>query len=163
MRLRTYGDLLCAGLIVILVLGSGCDYARMRNDEAVDHYEMEFPGMPTGVVPIGGAVDALPVEPPCLENPLPPSPPVIAAGKTAYDFYCVQCHGPQGDGRGTVGQSFSPLPTDLGSESVRAQSDGQLFFKIGQGYKRHPPLSTTVSVEERWALVVYMRSLGEDR
>lgn len=161
MRLSFGGLLLCAGLIIFIVLCSGCDYARMRNDEAVDFYEMEFPRMPSGVVPLGGAVDLLPIDPQGLENPLTPSASVVASGKTVYRYYCIHCHGPGGEGRGTVGQSFAPLPADLKGEYVQQQSDGKLFLRIGQGYKRHPPLFQTISVEDRWAVIVYMRSLAK--
>ncbi len=159
MRLRFLTESLLV-VFLLIVLGGGCDYARMRNDEAVDFYEMEFPRMPSGVVPRGGEVDLFPGEPEPLENPLRPSPSMIAAGKAAYRFYCIHCHGPAGDGRGTVGQSFAPLPTDLKGDYVQQQSDRQLFLRIGQGYRRHPPLSQTVSIEDRWAVLLFMRSLA---
>jgi mono/diheme cytochrome c family protein len=137
----------------------GCDYARMKNDEAVDLYEMEFPPMPRGVVPQGGGVHPADLDPDRIENPLEATPKVILAGKQTYHFYCRQCHGPSGDGKGTVGQSFAPLPTDLRSEYVRRQTDGRIFERIGKGYKRHPPLAYTVSIKDRWAVVLYIRSL----
>jgi len=153
--------LICAAMLAIEALTSGCDYARMRNDEAVDQYEMEFPAMPQGVVPLGGGMHPLPSERDPIENPLGASREVLAAGKKVYGFYCRQCHGPGGDGMGTVGQSFAPLPTDLRSGYVREQTDGQIFERIGRGYKRHPPLAYTVSINDRWAVVSYMRSLQE--
>jgi len=139
---------------------AGCDYARMRNDEAIEFYEMELPGMPSGILPLGERTDLLPMDPQELKNPIAASQVAIAAGKTAYGFYCVHCHGPGGEGRGTVGQSFAPLPTNLKSRYVQQQSDGSLFYRIGRGYRRHPPLAYTVSIEDRWALILYMRSLA---
>jgi hypothetical protein len=58
-----------------------------------------------------------------------------------------------------VGQSFAPLPSNLGESPTQGQSDGQLFYKIGLGSGRHPPLAGTISEEGRWAVVHYLRSL----
>jgi hypothetical protein len=70
----------------------------------------------------------------------------------------MQCHGPNRDGLGTVGQSFSPLPTDLGSLGVRSQADGEIYARIRLGYKRHPQLYTTVAETDTWAVVNYIKS-----
>jgi len=154
-------SLICAAMLAIEAFTSGCDYARMRNDEAVDRYEMEFPAMPLDVVPLGGGMHPLFSESDATENPLVANREVLATGKEAYGFYCRQCHGPSGDGRGTVGQSFAPLPTDLKSDYVREQTDRQIFERVGKGYKRHPPLAYTASIKERWAVIHYLRSLRE--
>jgi mono/diheme cytochrome c family protein len=153
---------LCWATILVLVgtFLCSCDYARMREDEALEYYDMKFPDMPEGVVPLGGGKDpAFAKSPDQVRNPLQPGLAVVKQGEIAYSYFCIQCHGPGGRGFGTVGQSFAPLPTDLRSDYVRNQSDGEIFVKIGMGYKRHPPLAYTVSVQDRWALLAYIRAL----
>jgi hypothetical protein len=63
------------------------------------------------------------------------------------------------DGNGTVGQSFAPLPANLRDAGVQKQSDGELFAKITLGFRRHPPLASTVSDGDRWAVVNYIQSM----
>jgi hypothetical protein len=58
-----------------------------------------------------------------------------------------------------VGQSFSPLPAALKDLYVQSQADGMLFKKISLGFQRHPPMAYTVSEEDRWALVHFIRTL----
>ncbi len=148
-------------LSLIVSLLCGCDYARMRDDEAVNLYEMELPEMPGGIVPLGGGIEpAFAEKTQEVKNPLQATPPSIESGRQAYLYFCIQCHGPGGEGFGTVGQSFAPLPTDLKSAYVQQQTDGELFIKIGKGFKRHPPLAYTVSVQDRWAILLYLRSLA---
>jgi mono/diheme cytochrome c family protein len=147
-------------LSVLMLLTDGCDYARMTDDEAINTYGEKIPTMPAHTVPIADGIESLRIaDPATLVNPVPFDADSIAGGQTAYDYYCVHCHGPKGDGNGTVGQSFSPLPTDLGSSPVQQQSDGELFIKISLGYKRHPPLAYTVAEQDRWAVINYLRSL----
>ncbi len=138
----------------------GCDYARMKDQESVRTYEAQFPEMPEGSIPITGGEAVLKnSKPESLRNPLPYTQEVVQNGKTAYGYFCVMCHGEKADGRGTVGQSFAPLPADLNSPYVQEQADGPLFYKISFGFKRHPPLADTVAVEDRWAILHYIRSL----
>ena len=149
-----------AALLVIPVL-QGCDYARMKEDEALRTYERALPEMPKGTVPKAGGQQVLPeANPSTLVNPLPPGPESIARGAQAYQYYCVQCHGPNGDGKGTVGQSFAPLPTNLKGRPVQEQTDGDLFYRISFGFNRHPPLFYTAPEEDRWAVIHFMRSLA---
>ncbi len=157
-------SLLCFILLLLFQLLPGCDYARMKDQESVRTYEAEPPEMPAQSIPVSGGIASLRnADPQKMKNPLPATDEVIARGKTSYGYFCVMCHGPKGDGRGTVGQSFSPLPTDLGSAYVRNQSDGLLFYRISLGFKRHPSLYATVSSDDRWAVIHYLRSLRGEK
>ena len=57
-----------------------------------------------------GFQSLLSVDPKTLVNPVALTPGSIQHGKQAYGYFCVHCHGPNADGLGTVGMSFSPLP-----------------------------------------------------
>jgi mono/diheme cytochrome c family protein len=154
------------GIAIIVALFSvlstlcGCDYARMNDQESVRTYKKEIPEMPPDTIPITGGFQILSsANPKDLKNPLPDTQESVDQGKEAYFYFCVQCHGPKADGNGTVGQSFAPLPANLRDAGVQKQSDGELFAKISLGFGRHPPLASTVSEPDRWAVVNYIRSL----
>lgn len=89
-------------------------------------------------------------------------PDNITRGKKYYGIYCVHCHGENHDGRGTVGQSFSPLPGDLRSPGVQSSPAGVLFKEISYGIpgKRQPPLAATIDATRRWEIIAFVKSLG---
>ena len=151
---------LIVGLVFLLLAIWGCDYARMNDQESVRTYKKEIPEMPPETIPITGGLQILSsANPKNLKNPLPYSQKSVERGKETFLYFCVHCHGPKADGNGTVGQSFSPLPTNLADLDVQKQGDGELFSKISLGFARHPPLASTVSEPDRWAVVNYIRSL----
>ncbi|HBD10320.1 MAG TPA: hypothetical protein DCZ69_18890 [Syntrophobacteraceae bacterium] len=151
-------------LIVLVLCLPGCDYGRMKDDEAINTYQTSLPDMPSKTIPTEGGIERLREAVPAdLKNPLPHTQEVVERGKERYGTYCLQCHGPAGNGFGTVGQSFAPLPTDLTGSYVQKQSDGGLYAKIGLGFRRHPPLAGTVSEQDRWAIIHYLRSLSPAR
>jgi len=153
-----------AVLIALLAVTSltlfGCYYAEMRDDEAVQAYNQEFPQMPKKTIPVDGGIwverEANPME---LVNPIPDDSKMVARGGERYQLYCVHCHGPMLDGNGTVGQSFAPLPSNLKGPQVQDQSDGEIFYKMRFGFNRHPPLYATMTDDETWAIVRYVRSM----
>ena len=156
---------ICSGSIIVLLIAAqlmtGCDYARMKDDEAVNTYQTKMPAMPPHTVPVDGGFETLrTTDPHTLINPLPLGPESVEQGRIAYGYYCIHCHGPQAEGYGTVGQSFSPLPANLKAPAIRTQSDGELFVKISLGYKRCPPLAYTVAAKDRWAIINYLRFLA---
>ena len=145
-------------LIVLFILG--WNYARMKNDEAVNVYQMTMPKMDQETLPVTGGLASIRKKVPReLQNPLPLTKENVERGREGYGYYCVHCHGPGGKGFGTVGQSFAPLPTDLSGKYVQDQTDGEIFYTTLFGNKRQPPLADTVSEQDLWAIVLYLRSL----
>jgi len=139
-------------------------YGRMRETPAVRPYEKPMLIMEAGLVPftkgelgfrIARAED---ISSPVAIN----DPQTIKAGQTVYLNYCAQCHGRNYNGKGTVGQSFHPLPGDLRSAKVQTRIEGALFQEISYGIPggRQPALATTVSITERWQVIAYIKSLG---
>jgi hypothetical protein len=159
---------LTMGILVILLFSASIlynnYYGHMRNDEALNTFQILWPIMPKGTIPVNGGIEILRKSDPKQGiNPWPLTPAVVEQGRKSYGYYCVQCHGPRFDGRATVGQSFYPLPTDLLSPGVQSLKDGELFYGISLGQKRQPPLYATVSEEDRWAIIHYLRFLAKNK
>ena len=57
---------------------------------------------------------------------------------------------------------FRPSSCKPETPEVQDQSDGEIFYKIRFGFNRHPALYATVTDDETWAVVRYMRSMGSD-
>ena len=93
------------------------------------------------------------------KNPLPADAKNIAQGKKVADINCVSCHGAKGKGDGVASAALSPKPADWTSAKVRAESDGEIFWKISTGRGAMPSWKH-LPENDRWALVLYIRSLG---
>jgi mono/diheme cytochrome c family protein len=139
-------------------------YGRMRETPAVRPLEEPVLVEEAGLVPVNGGEAVYRVTP---GSELTPSvdmtqPAVIARGENVYRIYCAQCHGYNFDGNGTVGQSFAPLPTDLRSTKVQNSLPGELFKSISYGIPdgRQPPLHGTITFEDRWKVIAFVKSLG---
>jgi mono/diheme cytochrome c family protein len=117
-----------------------------------------MPATPAGVVPVD-LESPLPTADDAsrLRNPLPATKENIARGKVYYNYYCVFCHGEQGDGAGPVGEAYVPVPADLRSRKILAYSDGQMLRAMLLGEGHAPVLQRTVYPEHRWYLVLYVR------
>ncbi|MCU0556883.1 MAG: c-type cytochrome [Desulfobacterales bacterium] len=139
-------------------------WGRMWETPAVKPHEEPLLVMPAGSVPLdGGEALYRAAAPADLASPFSPQDAAtIESGQTLYASYCAQCHGRFHDGNGTVGQSFSPLPTDLRSPQVQEFEPGRIFKEISYGVPggRQPPLATTIEAQDRWRIVAYVKSLG---
>jgi mono/diheme cytochrome c family protein len=138
-------------------------YGRMRETPAVKPHEEPQILMEAGAVPVTGGEAALRARGVELKAPVPMEDRnVIERGKAVYFTFCGQCHGPNYDGNGTVGQSFKPLPTDVRSAKVQSKPQAELFKSVSYGIPggRQPALETTISMEDRWCVVAFVKSLG---
>jgi mono/diheme cytochrome c family protein len=92
-------------------------------------------------------------------NPIATSPASVARGHDLYLANCAACHGVSGAGDGVTAAGMVPGPGDL-SSSVPSLSDGELAYLIASGTvaTRMPAFSITLSENDRWDLVNYLRS-----
>ncbi|MEX2573363.1 MAG: c-type cytochrome [Balneolaceae bacterium] len=99
------------------------------------------------------------------ENPMEITTDFLYRGRDRYDIYCSVCHGGTGDGQGIImtGQyGYVPAPT-FHSDQLRERPDGYFYSVIHQGIRTMPSYSTQIPVEDRWAIVAYLRVLQESR
>ena len=109
----------------------------------------------------------------------------VAKGRKLFMHYCVHCHGPDGYGNGYNSSHLDPRPrnlTDSQEEFMTTLSDEEVFnvfsrdmmsfeefeeeFEDEENYddmlvvpSNMPTFKNTLSDEERWALVAFVRTL----
>lgn len=94
-----------------------------------------------------------------MKNPVPSSEASITSGSQAYEKECLSCHGRKGKGNGPNSFTLEKEPGDLTSSKVQNQTDGELFWKITEGRKPMPSARLTLSDNQRWEVVNYIRTL----
>ena len=89
---------------------------------------------------------------------------LLERGHQRFDIYCSVCHGLDGAGRGPVRVRSEELGQVLNVKSVhdadvRARPEGHIFNTITNGIRTMGPYSSQIPVEDRWAIVAYVRAL----
>jgi mono/diheme cytochrome c family protein len=90
----------------------------------------------------------------------------LRRGRQRYDIYCSPCHGLAGFGDGMVAKRADELqegtwtpPTSFHSDLLRERPDGHIFNTITNGIRNMPGYGPQITVEDRWAIVTYVRAL----
>ncbi|MCP4583685.1 MAG: cytochrome c [candidate division Zixibacteria bacterium] len=96
---------------------------------------------------------------PVRESPIPATLEILKRGQNRYDIFCSPCHGRIGDGQGMVSKRGMLPPPSFHDERLRAVEDGHIFDVISQGKGNMSPYRYQVRVEDRWAIVAYVRAL----
>jgi mono/diheme cytochrome c family protein len=97
-----------------------------------------------------------------VKNPLATTPDSLADGKEAFSHYCVACHGLDGQNTGVpFADRMSPPVPSLSSAEIQSYTDGQLKWVIDNGIwpSGMPGSKGTLSDEEIWSIVIYLRHL----
>lgn len=95
-------------------------------------------------------------------SPLPGTRQDWEEGREAFSHYCVACHGTDAQNAGVpfVDHISPPIPS-LASADVQSYSDGQLKWILDNGIRPSgmPGSKGTLSDEELWSIVVFLRNL----
>jgi mono/diheme cytochrome c family protein len=94
--------------------------------------------------------------------PLSDTPETRADGKEAFSYYCAACHGMDGQNTGVpFAAHISPPIPSLASAEVQRYTDGQLKWILDYGIwpSGMPGSKGTLSDDELWSIVVYLRHL----
>jgi mono/diheme cytochrome c family protein len=91
-------------------------------------------------------------------NPLRQTAAVLERGRHVYSNTCIVCHGPGGEGDGSIVPKF-PRPPSLTSDKIREYPDGNIYFIITRGQNLMSSYASQILPEDRWAVVHYLRAL----
>jgi copper transport protein len=96
-----------------------------------------------------------------IANPLPNDTATLARGQQLFAQNCAICHGAGGKGDGPLGQNLNPRPVDLTGSHLTTHTDGDLYWWIGHGIAGTgmPSFTGTLSDQDIWAIIRYVRSL----
>jgi len=104
---------------------------------------------------------AVPPEVKAMKNPLAPSDATITAAKRVYSDQCANCHGDSGKGDGSDAMMYDPAPSDLTDTAKMSQvTDGEIYYQITEGRKPMPSYKKRLTEEQRWQLVLLVRSFA---
>ncbi len=96
---------------------------------------------------------------PLKKSPIPTTMELLKRGQNRYDIFCSPCHGRIGDGQGMVSKRGMLPPPSFHDERLRVVEDGHIFDVISHGKGNMAPYRSQLRIEDRWAIVDYLRAL----
>jgi len=95
--------------------------------------------------------------------PLPLTEPLVDRGRSRFERTCSACHGMNGDGNEMVTRMMARPAPSLHLPRIRELPPGKVFYIVSNGYGLMPDYATQLGVEDRWAVVAYVKVLERSR
>jgi hypothetical protein len=129
--------------------------ALSASDPSLTAFRFEDAPVNTGLLPGStNFVETVPVE---LTTPF------LVRGAERYEIFCTPCHGPLGDANAITRKLGMATVANLHDPRIVAMPDGELFYVITHGRNTMFPYAAQIPVEDRWAIVAYLRALHVSR
>jgi len=132
----------------------------MYHGAALQPLEVAPRVMPSGTLPINGMqkmdLEQMTIG---LKNPLKATPENLAHGKDLFLNTCMPCHGENADGKGPVAHVLQHKPTNLQTGISKNLPDGYIYGYIRNGGIWMPAYSDAMSSDERWDVIMYVRTI----
>jgi mono/diheme cytochrome c family protein len=95
-------------------------------------------------------------------NPMQNSAAILDSVRPLYRGKCAVCHGDAGKGDGHDAPLYDPAPTNFNDRKrMDSITDGELFYKLSEGRRPMPSFKKRLTEDQRWRLVLLIRSFGE--
>lgn len=103
------------------------------------------------------------------KNPLTLDSTNLAQGQLKYDIYCINCHGAEGNGDGSIVASgkFPPPPSYSTGNSSRGGlmkdlTDGKIYHTITYGINLMGSHASQIAPADRWKIVMFVHTLQKN-
>ena len=108
------------------------------------------------------AASNIPLEAVNQPNPVKTSAESLGRAKKIYGYECSICHGDDGGGGGDLAKNMkAKMPDFRDPSTLKAQTDGELFYIIKNGKGEMEGEGQRVKTENTWDLVNYVRSFSK--
>ena len=91
--------------------------------------------------------------------PFPINEQTVIRGRERYNIFCSVCHGMTGNGDGMIVRRGFRRAASFNDDRLRQAPVGHFFDAITNGWGAMPSYASQISVQDRWAIVAYIRAL----
>ena len=91
--------------------------------------------------------------------PFPVTEEVVNRGHERYDIFCSACHGLTGNGDGMIVRRGFRRAASFNDDRLRKAPVGHFFDAMTNGWGAMPSYASQIPVQDRWAIISYIRAL----
>lgn len=91
--------------------------------------------------------------------PFPVTKEIVMRGRERYQIFCSVCHGLTGNGDGMIVRRGFRRAASFNDDRLRQAPVGHFFDAITNGWGAMPPYASQIPVQDRWAIISYIRAL----
>ena len=91
--------------------------------------------------------------------PFPITKETVERGQQRYDIFCTVCHGKTGHGDGMIVRRGFRRAASFHDDRLRTAPVGHFFDAITNGWGAMPSYAPQIPVQDRWAIIAYIRAL----
>jgi mono/diheme cytochrome c family protein len=95
--------------------------------------------------------------------PFPVTKEILRRGQERYQIFCSVCHGMTGYGDGMIVRRGFRRAASFHDDRLRQAPVGHFFDAVTNGWGAMPSYATQIPVQDRWAIIAYIRALQLSR
>jgi mono/diheme cytochrome c family protein len=84
---------------------------------------------------------------------------IVKRGQERYEIFCTVCHGRTGNGDGMIVRRGYRRAASFNDDRLRQAPVGHFFDAMTNGWGAMPSYATQIPVQDRWAIIAYIRAL----
>lgn len=94
-----------------------------------------------------------------VDFPIAITKEVVERGRDRYNIFCSACHGFTGNGDGMIVRRGFRRAASFNDDRLRQAPVGHYFDAITNGWGAMPSYAPMIPVQDRWAIIAYVRAL----